>query len=300
MITDKELFSVVIPAYNREKTIERSIRSVLNQTYDRIELLIIDDGSEDRTRTIVEPFLSDFRVHYAYQNNGGAQRARNNGLRMAKGEYIMFLDSDDEILPDCLKKMISCFQKDNEVGAVYCLTGLRNNDGDLTLARTDYLSGKVYKEVLEQGYLTSSSFISMRRKIFDSIGEWDEQFPASQDDDICFRITKSYRVKLIKEILGVYYVDAGAGKQIGSSPKRVADGWWILWNKFENDVLKYCGKKTLIKHYSECAYRYAKIGDITMLYECFRKLNKYDNLVNLLLLKTRYTILGLKSKFHKK
>lgn len=269
------LFTVIIPAYNRENTIKRTVLSVLDQTYNNIETIIVDDGSRDHTKDVILECLDQGDIRYVYQENGGAQKARNTGLASAKGDYILFLDSDDWLLPECIEKLVHKFEEDRDVGAVYFLTGIKE-DGTVSLARNDTLSGNVYKEVLEQGYLTSTSFISMRRNIFKVIGNWDVQFPASQDDDMCFRITKKYKVALIPEILGIYGIDAGVGKQIGSSPKRVADGWWLLWQKYEADVTEICGEEVFCRHVEECMYRYAWINDIKAMKECNEKLEQYS------------------------
>ena len=230
MKNDNKLFSIVIPAYNREKTVGRAIQSILDQTYENTEIIVVDDGSKDRTRECVDPFLSDNRVTYLHQENGGAQRARNNGLHHSKGEYIIFLDSDDALEQACLEKVVGVFQQDPEIGAVYFLA--KGDDGTFRPRVNDHLQGSIYKDVLKKGYLTSSSFIAMRRKIFETIGEWDIAFPASQDDDTCFRVAKHTSVALINEVMGTYYSDAGQGNQISSSTLRMANGWWILWNKY--------------------------------------------------------------------
>lgn len=265
-MVDSELFSIVIPAYNREKTVARAICSAVNQTYINKQIIVIDDGSKDNTAKVVNEFVEKFGIEYYYQQNGGAQRARNNGLAHAEGEYIIFLDSDDELLPTCLEEMVKVYKEEEDTGAVYCLAGVKSEDGSLKPMRNDYLEGNIYREVLEQGYLTSSSFISMRKRVFNEIGEWDVAFPASQDDDICFRIAKNYRIRLINHILGIYWFDAGEGNQISSSSIRVANGWWTLWNKYEKDVIRLCGSQVMRKHYLDCAYRY-RISNSTENYK---------------------------------
>ena len=251
---EKDLFSVVIPTYNRRHVISRAINSVLSQSYRNIELIVVDDGSEDDTKGLFIDNKEFESILYHYVNHGGAQKARNAGLKLAHGEYVLFLDSDDELLPTCIDMMVNEYNSDHSIGSVYGLTGLKNADGSLRLARNDFLKGNVYKEVLEQGYLTSSSFISMRRSIFKEIGDWDELLPSSQDDDMCFRIAKNFKIGFIDEIIGIYGV--GAGNQIGGYRKRVATGWWMLWKKYEKDVISYCGNEILIKHLEECAGRF--------------------------------------------
>ncbi len=267
------LFTVVIPTYNRKHTVMRSIKSVIGQTCGDFELIIVDDGSSDGTEYLIKEELKDSRGVYIWKEHEGVQQARNYGLSIAKGKYILFLDSDDELLPTCLAEMAKQYEGNSEIGAVYVLTGIMHGDGNIKAFRNDYLDGNIYGEVLRQGYLTSTSFISMKREIFDEIGNWDISLPASQDDDMCFRITKRYRISLIKKILGVIHIDSG--NRIGDSSVRVANGWWLLWKKYEKDVLNYCGKDVLIMHFRECAERFSEINAILEYDEVIEKINHF-------------------------
>ncbi len=268
-------FTVVIPSFNRRKTIMRAINSVLNQTYTSIQLIVVDDGSEDGTDTFIKEHVNDKRLSYYMKNHEGAQQARNFGLEHADGDFVLFLDSDDELMPTCIEEMYNCFSLDKDLGAVYVLTGLRSTDGELKIARNDYLEGNVYKEVLQQGYLTSTSFISMRREIFQKIGSWDCSFPACQDDDMCFRIAKHYKIALIKKVLGIYGMDTE--NHIGHNSTRVAMGWWILWKKYAEDISLYCGIDILRERYEECAKRFKEIG---LQEECESVKNHINGLSN--------------------
>ncbi len=292
---ENTLFTIVIPSYNRANSIERTIKSVLAQTYSTIELIIIDDGSKDNTKAVMQEYLTDSRVRYIYQDNAGVQEARNHGLREANGKYILFLDSDDELLPSFAEKVIQKFESD-DFGAVYCLTGIYDKNGNLVPARNDYLYGNCYKEVLLQGYLTSTSFIAFKKDCFDVVGNWDKTFPASQDDDMCFRVAKHYKIGLIPEILGIYYLDGG--NQIGSSQRRVAIGWWTLWNKYEEDVVSVCGKDRIIECYTDCLKRFMTIADADLIESCKEKLLKYIPTAKLkrLLTKQKIHIVGSKIK----
>ncbi len=107
--------SVIIPTYNRARYITRAIDSVLAQTYKDWELIIVDDGSTDNTRDVVEPYLKDKRIRYVWQENRGVSAARNKGLDLAQGEYIAFLDSDDFYLPEKLMHSIEILDKYSNV-----------------------------------------------------------------------------------------------------------------------------------------------------------------------------------------
>src|ERR1051326_6198733 len=94
------LVSIVIPCYNGELFVGEAIASCTNQTYDRIEIVCVDDGSTDHSRSTIHTFMTDRRVKYHYQENMGLSAARNTGMRLAKGEFIHLLDADDILHPD--------------------------------------------------------------------------------------------------------------------------------------------------------------------------------------------------------
>ncbi len=109
-----ELVSIVIPAYNAEKTIHRCINSLLHQDYDNIQVVVINDGSTDNTDRIVKELcLRDSRIKYLLTENGGVSKARNNGLDIADGEYITFADSDDYAEKNYVSEMMGAIKKYN-------------------------------------------------------------------------------------------------------------------------------------------------------------------------------------------
>lgn len=120
----KPVFSVIIPTYNREKLIGRAIDSVLNQTFKDFELIIVDDGSTDNTKEIIERY-TDQRIRYIYKENGGQNSALNKGIEFAKGKYVAFLDSDDEWLDEKLRKVYIKYHTDTNIDIVYHYVGTR-------------------------------------------------------------------------------------------------------------------------------------------------------------------------------
>lgn len=113
------MISVIIPLYNKEAIIERSLRSVLSQDYDDFEVVIVDDGSTDRSADIVRS-IKDDRIRLYSQENGGPSKARNTGVRYAKGEWIVFLDADDEFLPGALSRFAQMIAVNPNSGFVAC------------------------------------------------------------------------------------------------------------------------------------------------------------------------------------
>ena len=121
-----ERVSVVIPTHNRAQTLSRTLESVWAQTHRPIELILVDDGSTDATPQVVADWAAqheaapDFVVRRLYQDNAGANAARNRGIAAAEGAYVAFLDSDDRWQPDKLAKQIAVLRGDARMGDVYC------------------------------------------------------------------------------------------------------------------------------------------------------------------------------------
>lgn len=120
--------SVIIPTFNCDRYLTQAIDSVLAQTYRDYEIIVIDDGSTDNTRQVLQPYLS--RIEYIYQENQGVSVARNRGIESARGEIIAFLDADDLFLPDKLASQVAIFDKSPEVGIVHSGWRRVNQEGD--------------------------------------------------------------------------------------------------------------------------------------------------------------------------
>lgn len=127
--------SIIIPIYNAEKYIKRCVSSVVDQSYEKLEILLVNDGSTDNSLNISEAFtVKDNRIKVISQDNGGVSKARNTGLRLAKGEYVMFLDSDDYMLPDMCKTMMDVLHT-KQADCVIC--GIQEPEGGLWCPQKD-------------------------------------------------------------------------------------------------------------------------------------------------------------------
>lgn len=133
----KDKISIIVPTYNRAQVIARSINSILTQTYENFELLILDDGFTDDTRNIIERF-EDERIRYIrLKDNSGASHARNVGIQMVTCEYIAFQDSDDVWLPEKLEKqMQKMVHASEKVGLVYCRMNGKGRNGEGSMSGT--------------------------------------------------------------------------------------------------------------------------------------------------------------------
>ena len=196
--------SVIIPTYNREALLERSIKSVLAQEEVFFELIIIDDGSTDKTAQLIQT-INDPRIRYFYQSNSGPSAARNNGISQAVAPFIAFLDSDDEWMPNKLKKQLDFFKEHSEY--MICQTEeiwIRNGRRVNPMKKHQKMSGDIFEKSLELS-IVSPSCVMMKRKFFSEIGSFDETLPVCEDYDLWLRASAQFPFGLVEEFLVVRY-----------------------------------------------------------------------------------------------
>lgn len=191
------MVSVIIPSYNRAHCIRKSIESVLAQTYDDIELIIVDDGSTDGTRELVES-INDSRIRYIYQKNAGACAARNHGIDMANGEFIAFQDSDDIWLPRKLERQMSILQEYPDVDIVVCQTECVKLDNSVFVSMQDCKEGII---PMSQGPFGISTQVILMRKCVSNKVRFDIKVTRYQDLDYMLMAMRDYKVYFLHEPL---------------------------------------------------------------------------------------------------
>ena len=196
--------SIILPTYNRAHIIEKAIQSVLNQTYQDFELIIVDDGSTDNTEEIIKKLQEkDKRIRYIkLETNKGAAAARNEGIKIAHGKYITFQDSDDEWLPEKLEKQMKIFETTPEDIIVY--TGFWRIDGDEKTYIPDInisnREGYIHKELLKGNFVGTPSIL-LKKETLEKVALFDECLQRCQDWDLVIRLSEYYNFKLIDEPL---------------------------------------------------------------------------------------------------
>lgn len=193
--------SVIIPTYNCEAYIAETLSSVLGQDHDKVEILVVDDGSTDATCDIVREHAG---VQLIQQRNAGVCAARNHGIRLAQGDYICCLDHDDFWLPDKLSSQLQVFQSRPEAGLVYTAFTLWHRDasGDFPspaslagagtgTAIDEDMSGWIYHHLLLDCWILTSTAM-IRREVLERLGGFDESLPYSEDWDLWLRIARHY------------------------------------------------------------------------------------------------------------
>lgn len=207
--------SVILPSYNGEKWLARSIGSVLNQTFNDLELIVIDDGSTDHTPELVTRFAdSDRRVKYIREENYGAPaRPRNAGIKASSCEYIAFLDSDDEWVGDKLAKQLDLFSSlGSRCGIVSSNILLVDDQTGSVVGRHDisrYLVSGVEENLLEYNFLLTPSAVLARRALIEDVGLFDELLRFTEDWDIWIRACERFEISYVPEFLTKYHIHGG-------------------------------------------------------------------------------------------
>ncbi len=248
MVNDEHLVSVIMPVYNSEKYISEAVESVLSQTYQNWEILVIDDGSTDNTKSIVESYIAkDTRIKYISlgHNSGGPARPRNIGITNASGEYIAFLDSDDLWLPDKLEKQVMQMETQKEIGLSYVLYSILLENGTIKgifpkIKRR--FRGHIFNSLYLSPVIANSS-IMVRRDVFNEIGLLDEdpRLVAAEDYDMLLRVSLKRKIDYIDSSpLLIYRIRRGATSE-GLLNR------WLLTNFVGKRYISYAGESLYLK-----------------------------------------------------
>lgn len=233
--------SVIIPTFNRAHMVGRAIQSVLDQSFKDFEIIVVDDASSDNTEEQVGA-IDDDRIKFVrHEVNRGGGAARNTGARLAEGEYLSFLDSDDEWKPAKLQKQLEVFCNNphglDNLGVV--LTGrvrVVEETGTVTATKVNgyagFLRDRVFQRQINGGYITLMS----RREVFMDAGLFDEQLPACQDWDLLVRLSGICQFDSVDEVLYVAYIH-GSGRV--HSRGNTAEAYRILFEKYQEDFSRH-------------------------------------------------------------
>lgn len=203
------LVSVIVPAYNAERFLAETLDSILAQTYPHFEVLVVDDGSTDRTAAIAQAYCDrDSRIRLLQQPNGGVAAARNLGIREARGEFIAPIDADDIWYPQNLEKQIACFlRSDPKVGVVYAWSNYIDEDGlPLPGCRAFAIQGNVFLTLVCHDFLGNASASVIRRCCLEQVGLYSTELRAQgaqgcEDLDLYLRLAEHYQFQVVPEFL---------------------------------------------------------------------------------------------------
>lgn len=206
--------SVILPTYNDAKYVGVAVESVLNQTYENFELIIVNDGSKDDTDLVLAPYISNnSAIRYIKQENKGLACARNTGIASSTGDFVAFIDSDDKWLSEKLNAQVQAFVEYPEVGFVHCnLYGFGENQDvkvrgpKLTEDEIDQYSGYIFDNYYFRKIIITPTSVMIRKKCFDEVGVFDENLSrlGSEDRDLFLRILRKYKALYLNKPLAMY------------------------------------------------------------------------------------------------
>lgn len=244
--------TAIITSYKRDsKTVQRAIDSILNQTFSDIEIILVDDNAKDSEYSPeLKKLCFSKGVMYCTQGeNRGACSARNYGIKKASGEYIGFLDDDDEWLPNKIEKQLACFEKNPDIGLVYC-------KGNIVDEGTNSIIG-IYNEnnirtnlnisdLLAKDYIGSTSQPLIKKECFDKVGGFWEEQPARQDYEMWIRISQYYNLYGINDVL--FNHNFHFGDQISKNYNKVYYGYRNILKRYDKYYKKYKrSKRNIVK-----------------------------------------------------
>ena len=252
--------SIIVPTYNRAHLISECIGDVIAQTFTKWELLLVDDGSTDNTAEVAATLAqqSEGRLTYLPKENGGSNKARNYGAERARGQYLIFFDSDDRVSPDWLENFMAA-SEGYTADLVSC--GVRKMGKDGVMGNTPPFSK--WRNLLYVASMLAGAFM-VRRELFMTVGAYDEVIPAGQHTELGYRLfpyIKEHNLKVTSTDKPGLTIVVRPGASITKNHTAVYQGSLYTINK-HRDLLLTFKDDTLYEHYSAAGVRAVKAGKV--------------------------------------
>lgn len=259
--------SVIIPSYNQAQFVASAVESALAQTHPDVEIIVVDDGSTDETRAVLDAYCE--RIRYIYQENRGLAAARNAGFLASHGDYLLFLDSDDVIHPDKLALHVHFLEAERDFGLSYSAWQQVNEDGTQVLGEVrPNKQGQLLRELLLRRFFFFASATVIRRQCLDEVGLFDESLRWGEDADMWLRMARAGYAFGYQDRPLLQYRIHGSSMTANVSPLQV-EGWLAVLDKFFADPelpadIRALEAKAHSVLYYETAGRYYRVGAIKM------------------------------------
>ena len=278
----KPIVSIIIPTFKRNLSLKRAIDSVLNQTFNEFEIIVVDDNNEgSRYRKINEKLMEDYKdnekvIYIKHQQNLNGAAARNTGIKFSKSKYIAFLDDDDEFLEKKLELQINLLEKlDNSWGAVYCgHSKYRNNKLDFIYLNSSSGNLKI-NLLLKENHFAAGSTLLIRRTILNELNGFDISFSQHQDWELLMRFFEKYKIAYVNQNL----------VKINLSDKSNTENLIITKEKFlkkyEEDIENFplnLQKEIYKRHYLEITRSFLRTKNIKRAVIYFKKAKNYSRI----------------------
>ncbi|MGC9524847.1 MAG: glycosyltransferase [Limnospira sp.] len=265
--------SVIIPAYNCDRYIEICLRHVLDQTYTDYETIVIDDGSTDDTRTVIEPYLDV--IIYRYQENQGAAKARNHGCNLARGEFLAFLDGDDYFILNKLAEQVAYFDENPDIDLIQSGWAVVNKEGENQAIIEPWKNAPELN--LETWILQKAvrpSALMVRREWWEKVGGFDSRHPPTEDLDFVLRLTlMGCRCAWMKKIHACYRQH---DRSLMSSGERLIRNTEIFLDEFYRrpdlpESIRQLERKECYDRWIWLGWRMYRDGYPKLMLECLEK-----------------------------
>jgi glycosyltransferase involved in cell wall biosynthesis len=258
----KPVFSIITPTFKRQELLKRNIKSVINQTFENYEHIIIDDANEEETAGMINSLNDSRIVLLHHENPRGAAASYNTGIRASKGEFILFLDDDDEYMPCFLKKMNERFLHSKpETGFIWTgISRIRDIESEEKILFS--LTWPSHFETKEEGLVAATSIgngfgVCIRRECLDSTGLYDESLTVSEDTDLLFRMAQRFDFETIPEVLVKIHQHGNSQLTHDNNYEARIKGKEIILNRYadflkQNPLVYY----THYKAYADLCYKF--------------------------------------------
>jgi len=268
----RPLVSIITPTFNRADFLPEAIESVLSQDYGNFEFLIIDDGSTDNSKEVIENYMGSGKIRYFYQENSGQSVARNKGIAEAKGEFICFLDSDNRWLPEKLSASIEAFESNPGVDIVYGDVILIDEAGkEFSRKNMKRYSGQITKELLQDNCVSMNTTMTRTEKIRE-VGGFSRHVKVADDYDLWLRLSAICAYLYVPKLMADYRVMIN---QISSDKtRRFASNEEIILRFLRDNpnILNEKEQKDAVNFFYIRAARYfSESGNLTLANQYFKR-----------------------------
>jgi glycosyltransferase involved in cell wall biosynthesis len=272
MTQNRAFASVVMPTYNVAPFVTAAVRSVLVQSHERFELLVVDDGSTDGTVDCLRS-IDDPRLRLLSQVHSGSSAARNRGISAASGQYIAFIDGDDMWRPTKLEKHISVLEQRPDIDLTFSRSDIIDENGAVTGRRSKAASGDIgFADLVVENVIANGSSVVMRRVSLDQAGWFDVHLDTCVDLDLWLRVARlrHHNIASLDEPLTLYRMRSG---QITKDWKRIEASWLAIfdrlpWSIEDRRLVERRAKANLYRYLAYIAY---ETGDASNAWSLFRR-----------------------------
>ncbi|RYZ85203.1 MAG: glycosyltransferase, partial [Proteobacteria bacterium] len=245
-----KLVSVLIPSYNHAAFISETIQSILAQTYQNFEIIIVDDGSKDHTEEVVNRFVDSRIRYFPFSHNKGAAEANSEAVRRSQGEYICVISSDDTWVAHKLETQVNFLNANAEIGAVFTKVNYINEESEQINAEYKARHGDVFdqanrsrtewlKRFFFEGNCLCHPSVMLRRLCYEEIGLYDNRFRQLPDQDFWIRLLKKFQIHVLDERLVNFRIlnrEANASSPSLINQQRTHSELFLIGAKFFNDL----------------------------------------------------------------